>query len=223
MTRGNTAPVAHAAHAAPPSSHSLPAHAAADFRLPTTHYPLLTLVTSSPTPSADPCLRPTRNLFSASHRPVTLSLTLPVLRRHLGRLVLSHVPTSRAAYPIHGRRRTTYQACRAPPRPPPSTPLATPPRRKTHAHANRPIGPRACQVAESRRGLDPSPHRPVGLSGLAWRPPVRTLLLTEAFPLSFTSSGKGSSLTGWAPRPRRVSSNQGLGLQDVPRGAVGLR
>lgn len=43
----------------------------------------------------------------------------------------------------------SHRACRALPRHPP---LGNP-RRKAHAHANRPIGPRACQAAEWRRPL----------------------------------------------------------------------
>ena len=133
-TRKHTAPAAHAAHAAAPpilplrrradSSCRLPA------RLPTTHYPLLTLVTSRPSPLRRSLPPSHPQSFPAgypiAHIPLHGRLSyLALLPLHLGRLVLSHAtlftgeltPSMETVVPH-------TKACRAPPRLTPSVALA---------------------------------------------------------------------------------------------------
>lgn len=179
-------------------------------RLPITHCLLLTLVTSPRPPPPIPASVPLA-IFPRLFSPVlprhlgrlTLSLTSLL---HLGRLTPSHdAQSSREAYPIH-RSCPTHHACRAPPRPPPRRPSreGTCPRQPPDRAPCLPSG----RIASSS---DPPPHRPVGPSGLAWRPPLRVLSLTEVLFLGATEASY------WTGGPAQAPSKHGSGSRDVRR------
>lgn len=216
MTRGNTRPLPPTLprRAPPPSfplTPGLRCRCLAVCPLPTTHS----------SHSSHPA-NPLRRSLPASHTQSFLACSIthsPVLPRHLGRLTLSLTSLTRPSYPItrssltgssaHPRTLSSHTPCLScpPPRPPPRRPSreGTCPRQPPDRAPCLPSG----RIASPS---DPPPQCPVGLSGLAWRPPVRAFPLTEVLVLG---AGEASYWTGGpAETP---SSKHGSGSRDVVR------